>query len=185
MGHRIHILGASGAGTSTLARELAGRLATQAFDADDFYWHPTDPPFRRKRTRDARVALMQEVFAPRSDWVLAGSLSGWGDALIPRFTHVVFLTLDPAHRLARLRARERRRYGAAIGPGGALEHDHRAFLDYAMGYDADDFTGRSRLKHELWLAELPCPVIRLDGAPPPAALAGQVIEALDRVSDCA
>lgn len=183
MGRRIHITGASGVGTSTLARALADRLASQAFDTDDYYWRPTDPPFREKRLRAERVALMEEVFTPRADWVLAGSLMGWGDALIPRFTHIIFLTLAPATRLARLRRRERQRLGAAIAPGGALEAEHRAFLDYAMGYDLADFTGRNRVKHELWLDELPCPVIRLDAQPPVEALVAQALAALDPAAD--
>lgn len=174
-------MGAIGVGSSTLGRVLATRLASQSFDTDDFYWRPSSPPFREKRPPEQRLALMQEMFAPRSDWVLSGALSGWGDPLIPRFTHVVFLTLAPALRLARLRQRERRRHGAAILPGGPLERDHRAFLDYAMGYDASEFPGRSRLAHETWMRDLPCPVIRLDAAPPPEALADHVIEALDRM----
>jgi len=180
MGRRIHILGASGSGTSTLARVLATRLASQAFDADDFFWHPTDPPFRTKRPREERLALMQALFLPRSDWVLAGSIAGWGDPVIPRLTHVVYLSLAPEARVIRLRRRERKRLGRAIRPGGAQEQAHRAFLEYAMSYDSPDFAGRNRREHELWMADLACPVIRLDAAPPPETLADQVIEALDR-----
>ena len=77
MARRIHITGASGTGTSTLARVLAGRLETQAFDTDDFFWRPTDPPFQARRPVADRLALMQDVFLPRADWVLAGSFSGW------------------------------------------------------------------------------------------------------------
>ncbi|OLS50963.1 hypothetical protein BV392_02405 [Rhodovulum sulfidophilum] len=180
MGMRIHITGASGAGCSTLARGLAIRLASQCFDTDDFYWHPSDPPFTRKRRPEERLALMKEVFLPRPDWILAGSLLGWGDPLAPWFSHVVFLTLPPARRLAQLRRRERLRYGDAILPGGPRAEAHQAFMDYAMGYDFPDFTGRTRLKHELWLEEMPCPVVRLDASAPPAALVETAIAALDQ-----
>lgn len=173
-------MGASGCGTSTLARVLANRLGSQAFDTDDFYWYPTDPPFQRKRKPVERVGLMYELFVPRSDWVLAGSLAGWGDALIPRFTHVVFLTLGSAARGTRLHRREHQRLGNAIMPGGAREPDHRAFIDYAMAYDRPGFTGRNRETHEIWLEEIPCPVTRLEASAPPQDLADQVIERLDR-----
>ena len=33
-------------------------------------------------------------------------------------------------------------------------------------YDDGDFTVRSLQKHQAWLAKLPCPVLRLDGARP-------------------
>ena len=179
MGRRIHITGASGTGTSTLGRLLAGRLGSQHFDTDDFYWLPTDPPFRDKRPIARRLALMEEVFLPRGDWVLSGSLSGWGDALIPRFTHVIFLTMAPGPRLARIRARERRRHGAAILPGGPQHDAFRGFLDWAMSYEDDSFQGRTRKMHEAWLARLPGPVIRLDAAQPAEALALRALEALE------
>lgn len=179
MARRIHITGASGTGTSTLARALATRLETQAFDTDDFYWQPGDPPFRAKRPVADRLTLMEKVFLPRADWVLAGSFSGWGDPVVPRLTHVVFLTLPAGPRLARLRARERRRYGEAIAEGGAMAATFRGFLDWAMGYDDENFPGRSRRMHEAWLAGLPCPVIRLSADAAPDALADQVVGALD------
>jgi len=164
---------------------LADRLAIQAFDTDDFFWRPTDPPFRDKRKPNERLSLMHEVFVPRSDWVLAGSLCGWGDPLIPHFTRVVFLTLAPTIRLTRLRRRERMRHGAEILPGGPLEYEHRAFIDYAMGYDLPGFTGRSRLQHEQWLEDMPCPVLRLDATPSPADLADRVIATLDQTAGAA
>ncbi len=185
MARRVHITGASGAGTSTLARALASRLDSQAFDTDDFYWKPSDPPFRAKRSVPERLALMEEVFLPRGDWVLSGSFAGWGDPVIPRLTHVVFLTLAAGPRLARLRARERRRHGAAIAEGGALAEKFRGFLDWAMSYDDDGFSGRSRRMHEEWLARLPCPVIRLDAARPVAELTEAAVAALDEGSRAA
>ena len=37
--------------------------------------------------------------------------------------------------------------------------------------------GRYRARHESWLARLPCPVLRLDGAQPTEALANAVCAA--------
>ena len=179
MSRRVHITGASGAGTSTLARALAGRLATQAFDTDDFYWHPTDPPFQRKRPVPERVQLMQDVFLPRADWILSGSLYSWGAPVMERVTHVVFLTLPRGARLARLRARERQRYGRRIRKGGDLEANYRGFLDWAMSYDDPQTQGRSRAGHEAWLETLPQPVIRLDARAPVEDLSEAVVAALD------
>lgn len=178
-GRRIHILGASGSGTSSLARGLAGALGSQMFDCDDFYWMPTDPPFQDKRPIDEREALMQALFLPRADWVLSGSFTSWGSAITPRLTHVIFLSVPAGMRLARLRKRERRRYGGRIEPGGDLITQHRAFLDWAMSYDDPGFTGRSRHVHESWLKELEVPVIRLDASLQPGQLLDQAVAALD------
>lgn len=178
--HRIHVLGASGSGTSTLAHALASALSSQAFDSDDFYWRPTDPPFTEKRPIAERVALMESLFLPRADWVLSGSFIGWGNAVTPRLTHVVFVTLPAGARLARLRARERSRYGAQIDPGGARAVAYRSFLDWAMAYEDPNFSGRSRRAHEMWLDELTCPVTRVDGLEPVAVLTAQIRAALDQ-----
>ena len=161
---RIHIVGASGSGTSSLAAELAGRYGHRQLDTDDFYWRRTDPPFREKRPPEERLASLRTTFQEAKRWVLSGSLCGWGDPLIPEFELVVFLLVPTPVRLARLRAREIERYGRqAIAPGGALHEAHVEFLEWAGRYDTGDPEMRSRAMHEAWLAALPCSVVRLEG----------------------
>ncbi|TMV83532.1 hypothetical protein FGG78_22675 [Thioclava sp. BHET1] len=169
---RLLILGGSGAGTSTLGRALASARASQHFDVDDFFWHPSDPPFQERRDEGERVMLMRDLFLPRRDWVLSGSPIGWADRdLVPRLTHVVLLTLSPEERLRRLEERETRRYGAPGAEERQRQRHHAAFMDWARGYDAPDFDGRSRAGQEAWLAGLALPVLRLDAnAPLPALL---------------
>jgi len=161
--HRIHLTGASGSGTTTLGRRLSAEIGCLRFDTDDFFWQPTDPPYQAPRPMPERLARLRDALAPHETFVLSGSLSGWGDPLIARFDLVVFLAVPAEMRLARLAARERERYGAAIDPGGPLHAAHRAFLDWAALYDDGDETMRSRQRHETWLKDLPCPVIRLEG----------------------
>ena len=175
----IHITGASGSGVSTLGAALAARLGYTHLDTDDFYWMPTDPPFQTGREIPERLRLLHAAFEGAAEgWVLSGSLDGWGDPLIPLFERVIFLSAPTDVRLARLAARERRRLGAAVDPGGALHEHHRDFLDYAAAYDTGVFTskltGRYRARHEAWLARLPCPLMRLDGALPIETLVAAV-----------
>jgi adenylate kinase family enzyme len=162
---RIHILGPSGSGTTTLASALAARLRCPAYETDDFYWLPTEPPFQTKRPVATRLELLDAALGETEHWVLAGSLCGWGDPLIPRFEFVVLLELDPAIRLRRLQERELNRYGARrISTGGDLHAKYEAFLDWAARYDEGGMDVRSRLLHETWMAALPprIRVLRLD-----------------------
>lgn len=176
---RIHLTGASGSGTTTLGRALATLLALPHHDTDDYFWEPTEPPYTAKRDTAERLALMQRLFLPRAGWVLSGSLAGWGDPLIPSFDLVVFLLTATEVRVERLRRREAARYGAdAVAAGGGLHAESRAFLDWAAGYESAPADGRSRARHETWLAALPCPVLRLDGSRPTAELATVVMDAL-------
>ncbi len=162
-GRRVHTLGASGAGVTTLGRALAQAWAVPHHDTDDYYWRPTDPPFRTPRPVPERLALMEALFLPRPAWVLSGALTGWGDPLVPRFDRVVFLLTDTATRLARLEAREALRSGDAGDPAA-----HAEFLAWAAAYDTGGPEMRSRARQETWLATLPVPVLRLDGARPVA-----------------
>lgn len=168
---RVHITGASGSGTTTLARALADHWAVPHADADDYYWLPTVPPFTDKRPAEERVSLMREIFAPREAWVLSGSMLGWGESIVSQCDAVIFLTLDPAERMRRLEDREtRRRVGTTYDPVLAEE-----FLEWARHYDAPDFTGRSRVTHETWLRQLDQPVLRLDSAFPAGELLGRIL----------
>ncbi len=179
-GHRVHIFGASGTGTSTLGRVLASRTGSQHFDADDLYWRPTDPPFRVKRPVKERRALARQLFLPRSDWVLSGAMESWAGDIPRRFTLAVFLTLPREARRARLEARERLRHGRAAEPGGPAHDEVRGFLAWADGYEHGRRPGRSLARHEAWIETLSCPVLRLDAAPPPDALADAVLATLAR-----
>lgn len=173
---RVHIVGASGAGTTTLGRVLASEWSVPHADVDDYFWTPTEPPYTTKRDRRERLQLMEELFLPRTAWVLSGSLVGWGEALVPLFDVVIFVTLEPSLRLDRLRERERRRYGSRIEAGGDRESAFVDFLDWAAGYDDPGFDGRRRVAHERWLATLPCPVLRIDGSEPMAKLVSTVLD---------
>lgn len=174
-GTRLHVFGASGSGTTTLARAIASDWSVPCYDCDDFYWQPTVTPFIEKRVIEDRLRLMEEMFLPRSAWVLSGSLFSWGSSLIPYFDAVVFLSLDNAKRMQRLQEREERRYGAsAISPGGAHYRKFRQFMDWNARYEDPNFSGRSRASHEKWMSDLRCPIIRVDSSHPVDGLVAQV-----------
>ncbi len=164
-------MGASGTGTTTLARAVADSWAVPHADADDYFWRPSDPPYVEKRPEAERVPLMETLFVPREAWVLSGSMLGWGEEVVARCDAVVFLTLDATERLRRIDERERTRQAT----GEVDQEAWEAFLEWARGYDDPLFAGRSRVAHEKWLATLTCPVLRLDSASAPEALREHVL----------
>ena len=166
---RIHVFGASGSGTSTLGRAIAERAGHVLLDTDDFYWLPSDPPYRTAREVPARQALLGADLSRRARWVLSGSLTGWGDPFLPQFDVVAFLEVPTEVRLERLARREARRHGAdRIAPGGDLRARHEDFLAWAAAYETGTREGRNRAKHEAWIRTLPpsLPFLRLDGTRP-------------------
>lgn len=170
---RLHIFGASGTGTTTLGRALADHWSVPHADTDDYFWEPTDPPFQIKRVESERLPLMESIFLPRKEWVLTGSLMGWGDPLIKSFDAAVFLTLDLEQRMLRLEAREA---GRRSGREAINLAAHEGFMAWAASYDDPSFEGRSRTRHEAWISELACPVLRLDTTPPAPTLVEAVLD---------
>jgi adenylate kinase family enzyme len=150
---RVLIVGASGSGTSTLGRALAADLDWTFVDADDYYWLPTQPPYREKRDHEQRLSMILAAASQRNDAVIAGSVVGWGAALEDSFALIVFLTLAAPIRVERLRKREIVQLG----------HADPDFLEWAGQYDEGRLAGRNRTMHETWLANRTCPILRIDG----------------------
>jgi AAA domain len=150
---RIHITGASGSGTSTLGRALAGTLGAEHLEADDYYWLPTTPAFTSKREPSLRLARLAAALRATENVVLAGSIVGWGTEVENAFDLIVFLTLDASIRIERLRKRETEQFGKA----------DPAFLEWAGQYDSGPPEGRSLAMHRAWLTQRTCPVLELHG----------------------
>jgi adenylate kinase family enzyme len=177
---RIHITGASGSGVTTLGRALADALALPHHDIDDYIWRPTTPPYRKTRPIADRLRLMGEMFLDRADWVLSGTLADWDDTVARRLDLVVFLRVPTEIRIARLRVREARHFGAdAVAPDGWRHAETEDFVAWASHYDDGSREGPSLKRHETWLASLTCPVLRLDGTRATADLVGTVAAALE------
>lgn len=150
---RIHITGASGSGTSTLGAALANHLCVAHFDADDFYWLPTVPPYTAKRDPAERLSALVSALGAEDSSILSGSLVKWGIEVEDSFDLIVFLYLDASIRVERLRKREIQKLG----------HADPKFLEWAAQYDAGPKEGRSLAKHRAWLRERRCPVLELEG----------------------
>ena len=150
---RMLITGASGSGTSTLGAALARELGIARLEADDYYWLPTVPPFINKRDKAERLSSLLRDLRTKQSAVLAGSIIDWGIELENAFDLIVFLYLDAAIRVERLRTREIELLGKA----------DPEFLEWAAQYDEGVLGGRSLAKHQAWLAARNCPVIELRG----------------------
>lgn len=162
MDFRIHITGASGSGTTTLAKYLAKELNSAHFDVDQYFWEKTNPPFTTQRPVAHRLELLKTDLSQQPSWTLSGSMVGWGDPIASQFTHIVFLYIPPEIRLKRLKERERLLHGSRIDSGGDMAQIHTHLMEWAAKYDKGGMEVRSKLMHEAWLASMKCPVIRIE-----------------------
>jgi len=160
----IHILGASGSGTTTLGQALEQQYGFKWIDTDDIFWLPTDIPFTTYRPVEERVRLMLEAIEENPKCVISGSLCGWGDIFIPRFDLVIYIYTASDIRKERLISREYKRHGERIRRGGDMHNTHINFIEWAMAYDTTDINTRSAKMHDKWLKHLNCTVVKLNGA---------------------
>lgn len=160
----IHIYGASGSGTSTLGKKICNELGYKFMDTDDYYWLPSNPKYTYKRPVDERLELMKKDISKAENVVISGSLTDWGDELIPFFTLVVRLETETSIRIDRLRKRERNNFGSRIDIGGDMYQNHIDFIEYAKSYDNGGLEIRSKASHDEWQKLLLCKQIVLNGA---------------------
>lgn len=172
--NRVGITGASGSGVTTLGAALAERLGVVHIDMDDHFWVATDPPYQVQREVPERLTRIRAEQARTGRWVISGTLDGWAEPVTAGAELVVFLEVPTELRLERLRRRERLRFGEALLPGGAMHETHREFIEWAAHYEDGTLPGRSRPRHERWLAAVDIPVLRLDGTRPTAELVSAV-----------
>lgn len=80
------------------------------------------------------------------------------------FTLALRLVTVTVIRIERLKAREKRKFGGWIMPGGDMYTHHMEFIEWAGKYDTGSVNMRSKVKHDEWRKLLPCKRIVLNGA---------------------
>jgi len=150
---RILITGASGSGTTTLGQALAAKLRWAFIDVDDYFWLPTKPPYQLRRDPSSRLDMILQELNRHDNAVASGTVMAWGVELENSFDLIVFLYLDTAIRIGRLRQRELEKLGFV----------DEAFIQWAFEYDTGPSEGRSLAKHQRWLSERTSPILRLEG----------------------
>ena len=167
-------IGASGSGTTTIAKALCDRLNYLHLDTDNFFWEVTPQPFTTIRPIEKRKNLLQKELESNKKWILSGSLCGWGDVFIPYFDFVVFVYLQKEIRLERLKKREYERYGDSILSNGEMYEKSQDFISWASKYDDSTEIGRNLQRHEQWFSEIKCRKLKIENC-------GTVSESVDEI----
>ncbi|WP_454800963.1 adenylate kinase [Mucilaginibacter phyllosphaerae] len=160
---KIHIMGASCAGSTTLGKALAQHLNYTYFDTDDYFWLPSAVPYTLKRETANRIAMLKADLSVSPNAIVGGSLVSWGDEWLTKFDLVVFLYIPHGIRMQRLHNREVERYGEQIYSDPFRADQYKKFTDWASGYDDNTTNGRNLSVHQLWLSRVTCPLLKIEG----------------------
>lgn len=107
---RILIIGAGGAGKSTLARQLGSLLGLEVIHLDALYWQPG---WVETTKTEWQATIRQLIQRPR--WVMDGNYGGTLDLRMARADTVIFLDLSRWHCLWRI-GRRRWQYAGKTRP---------------------------------------------------------------------
>lgn len=163
------INGASGAGKTTLGREVASLLNFPHLDLDDYYW-PKDEAGKKVFTelspRDMIIQSLKADLSKHPHFVMSGTIGSilW-DFANPLFSMAVLLYVPTEIRLQRVKARAFSEYGERVLEGGDMYDQHQEFYKHIQTYDIG-FHSVSKQRHEKWAGELNCPVFHADGTKP-------------------
>ncbi len=153
---RIHIIGGTGSGKTTLARKLGTRLGITFYDLDEVGY---EGGFDAKRPLDVRLADLKRIAAQPS-WVTEGGFILWVDELLWAADTIVWLDLP--WRIRRWRVITRH-----VKADLARNNRHAGYLNLYRFYkmsrnyeydttiytlqppDGDDFMNRATVVHTL------------------------------------
>ena len=188
MAQGIAIVGLNGSGKSTLNHLLSSALGYFEMDVEDYYFpqqkehrqwalehtqvqETEQQPYTAERDQmQVEAALLQDMEAhPR--FVLSCVKLNWREALRSRIGVVFYLQVPLETRLARIRQREVRRFGARALPGGDMYEKQESFRALV--------SQREPAMVEASLADMPCPVFTLDGTRPLEENLARMISALN------
>ena len=175
---KIHLLGPSCSGTSTLGKLIAEEYKIPWYDSDDIFWIKTDPPFTHKRDINERIKLLESIFESNNSLVLSGSALKWGNSIKKLLDIVIYKYVDQNIRIERLLAREKQRYGNRINPGNDMYQIHKEFVEWAKKYETGGMDMRSRKSELEWIKDLDCKIIMLEENKTPEEELKIVLEAI-------
>ena len=169
----LQILGAAGAGKSTLGTLMARQTGLPLLHAD--FYRRQDDQFEQMRPISVRRAMLAQDMACRPSFLLDGGLSSWLPEGLLQPDLLLLVRCPQKTRMERLAQRERNRYGqdcfSPLHPHFQLTQE---FLEWAAGYEQYGLEETNSLvSHMALLARTPCPSLILWNNAPPETLLRQ------------
>ena len=173
----IIIFGATGTGKTTLGRELAPLLGYKHFDLDDYHYHwNTEIPYTELYSKKEKTERLLNDITRHLRFVMSGQMWSIRESFNRFFDLGVFISVPTEVCVERCRARALKRWGYRVRPGGDMYEDSRQQLINAEQYAVGVPPMVCLKRDEQWIAELPCPILRIDGTRPIAENAAWLSE---------
>lgn len=139
----IHVMGASGSGTSTMGEFLAEKLDFNLIESDFYKWQQTDPPFQKMRPIEESNSLLMEQINRRENLIITGSLHA-NPVTFPYIDLIIYLSCPTRIRLKRVKNRDILLGRNSLEAEGDIKENFLGFLELAKNYNKKDLNIRSK-----------------------------------------
>ncbi len=139
----IHVMGASGSGTTTIGNLIADKFGFDILESDFYKWEQTNPPFQKMRSDEESNKILIDKIKSSKNLVIAGSLHS--NPIAFEYIDIIFYLFAPTPvRMARIEKRDVDSGRNSRLAGGEVEKEYLEFLWWVENYDVLGFEGRSR-----------------------------------------
>ena len=89
---KIYISGGPGSGKTTYAKKLSKQMAIPHFDLDEIKWVNHKGVFNQKRSKEERIALLNELLTQNQNWILEGVyFQDWIQPVVEQADSIIIL----------------------------------------------------------------------------------------------
>ena len=156
----IHVMGASGSGTSTIGEFLGNALGFDVIESDFYKWEQTVPEFQIMRPIEESNALLMERINSSKNLVITGSLHS-NPITHKHINLIIYLQCPTWIRIRRIKKRDVEVGRNSLEAEGEVKENFLWFLNFAKNYDKLGTDMRSKASQEMVIKSCNAPVIRI------------------------
>ncbi len=154
----IHVMGASGSGTTSLGEYLADKLDFEVIESDFYKWEQTIPEFQVMRDIEESNRLLMQKIKSSSNLIISGSLHS-NPITFQYIDLIIYLKCPTKVRMERILKRDRELGRNSLECDGEVKENFLGFLYLARNYNHLGVDKRSKRSQKVVIKESHAPVI--------------------------
>ena len=154
----IHIMGASGSGTSTIGEYLSKKLGFDIIESDFYKWKQTIPEFQVMRPIEESNRLLLAKINGAKNLIITGSLHSNPDTF-KYIDLILYLKCPTKVRIKRILQRDEEKGRFSLKQEGKVKENFIFFLNLAKNYNKLGKDIRSKASQKMVIDSSNAPVI--------------------------
>ena len=157
----IHVMGASGAGTSTIGEFLGEKLGFCVIESDFYKWQQTIPEFQIMRPIEESNSLLLDKIKNSKNLIITGSLHS-NSVTFKYLDLIIYLKCPTRIRMKRILKRDEELGRNSMSQTGEVKENFLGFLELAKNYNHLGLDKRSKASQKYVIKSSRTPVIYIN-----------------------